>query len=164
MCDGVYPACGPFIQLPTELLLSVLGWLDVASLCRTSQACRRLDEAVHAPSHDIVLWRPLCRGLAAEGVHAGTCSWRELFLRLKSIELVSGYCRILETSASSLLESVLPKLQSAQLSLLETLIPGPLDEFRAIEEPSPEVLFACDAMVPARESNVLVPLTQSQLE
>lgn len=46
-----------------------------------------------------------------------------------------------------MLEAVLPKLQSAQLSLLETLIQPHLDAFRAIDEPPREVLFACEAMV-----------------
>ena len=150
VCDGDdagKPVAGPFAQLPGELLVTVFSWLDVQDLCSVSQACRRLDEMVHAPSNDTVLWLPLCRRVAAHGVQAGTCSWRELFIRLKSIEIVSTYCRHLESSASSLLESVLPKLQSAQLNLLETLIPGPLNEFRSIEEPPPEVLFACDAMV-----------------
>ena len=75
------------------------------------------------------------------------CCWRELYVRLVSINSVSLRCRLLEANASRMLEAVLPKLQSAQLSLLETLIQPHLDAFRAIDEPPREVLFACEAMV-----------------
>lgn len=138
-------------RLPPELLLEVLGHLqNGAALCRAASSCRKLHHAIYAPDNDRALWRPISIVMAADGMRprrGSGCCWRELYVRLVSIDSVSLRCRLLEANASSMLEAVLPKLQSAQLSLLETLIQPHLDAFRAIDEPPREVLFACEAMV-----------------
>ena len=138
-------------RLPPELLLEVLARLDGGkALCSAACSCRKLHHAVFEPENDRALWRPISIAMAADGMRprrGSGCCWRELYVRLVSINSVSLRCRLLEANASRMLEAVLPKLQSAQLSLLETLIQPHLDAFRAIEEPPREVFFACEAMV-----------------
>ena len=149
---GVSGTTSPLLgRLPPELLLEVLCRVETGrSLCRAAVSCRRLHHAIFLAENDRAIWRPMSMSMAADGISPrrnSGCCWRELYVRLISIDAVSLRCRLLEANASSMLEAVLPKVQSAQLSLLETLIQPHLDSFREIEEPPREVLFACDAMV-----------------
>ncbi|ELR18845.1 Ras subfamily protein [Acanthamoeba castellanii str. Neff] len=76
-CD-LLPACEkpprgcPLLQMPTEMLVLILSWLEPRDLCAVAQTCSALEEA----SRDNALWRRFCD---EEHALPGGQSWKDCY-------------------------------------------------------------------------------------
>jgi len=75
-------------SLPLEIILEIMSFLDIRSLCQTSRTCRKFFDFIHASN---LLWKKKCRSLDWEEVEKdiqkGLC-WRSIYMRNYGTNLV----------------------------------------------------------------------------